>query len=793
MLDAFRWLLAVEIIGLAAFPLIYYLMPRLADRGYAFSKPFGILAVAYLFWALGLANVPSGQVTAIALVVAMAGASGVYAYRNWGELREFVVREWRAIALAEAVFLAFFVGWALYRAADPFINHTEQPMDLGLLNAAVNSVTGHPEDPWLRGESVSYYYFGYWMMGMLTQLAGIPTNISYNLSMAVIPALAATGIFGLAFNMVRADKARLRYAIIAGLAAAGLLVVVSNLEGVLEFMRLNGMGSQGFWDWIRISGMEGANAGVAEGWAPSEHWWWFRASRVINTFDGGYFIDNTIQEFPFFSFILGDMHPHVMSLPFIALFAGMALNMYRLPSGWQREYRSAYPYAAILAAGLALGGLGFNNMWDLPTFAGLLLGALALKAYKDGADLGGALGRAFYPVGIAVVAIGLLLIAPYLANINAGVDGIGVVITPTRPPHMFIVWGLFLTAVVPFLLAVFWRTTLQRDWRELSILALTLGFAPYLVWATAYFAGAGDGGGSELLSRLFAILPLGVYAAIAAYNAFSLARQGGSDGRLFATLLILLALGLIISAEFLFVRDFFNNRGNTVFKLYYQAWALLAAGAAFAIYYWLSIIRGLSGWRSALAIAWAGCFAALLLGSLYYTLAAPVTKPESPPYGRTLDGLSYVRVRAPAEYAAIMYLKDNAPAGAGIVEAVGEWHDWAMISRATGLPTIVNWLGHQKQWRGGWDIFDAPTLEESRALRDAYFDARVSEVAVVYSTPDAQQALAILRKYDVEYVYVGQRERDMYGVEGLGKFGEIADVAFREGDGAGEVVIYRVR
>ena len=314
----------------------------------------------------------------------IAAASAFYVYRNFGEFSRFALREWRTIAVAEVVFVVFFVGWALFRAQDPFINHTEQPMDLALLSASINSQAGHPEDPWLRGEPISYYYFGYWMMGMLSRLAAIPSNISYNLAMALAPAMAAMGMFGIVSNMARMDKARWKFAVVGGIAAALFMGVVANLEGVLEFMRLNGIGSQGFYDWIRIDGLPGPMDTQPQSWTPTDFWWWFHASRVINTFDGMYFIDNTIQEFPFFSFLLGDMHPHVMSIPFIALFLGIALNIYRLPLNFWREYRSPYPYALIMAAALALGGLGFNNFWDMPTFAALLIGVLALKAYRDG-------------------------------------------------------------------------------------------------------------------------------------------------------------------------------------------------------------------------------------------------------------------------------------------------------------------------------------------------------------------------------------------------------------------------
>ena len=652
------------------------------------------------------------------------------------------------------------------------------------------------------------------MMGALSQISAIQSHISYNLAMALIPAMSAMGIFGIVFNMVRMDKARSgvagtdsmstvrasvsaaladsthrKLAIIAGIAAALFLVIVSNLEGVLEFMRLNGMGSQGFYDWIRINDLPGPIVTPPQSWTPPDFWWWFHASRVINTFDGVHFIDNTIQEFPFFSFLLGDMHPHVMSIPFIALFVGIALNIYRLPSDFWRNYRSVYPYAIVLTAALVLGGLGFNNLWDMPTFAALLIGILALKAYREGSDIPQSIALAFFPIGLAILALAALMYSPYLLDINAGVNGIGVVITHTRAIHMFIVWGLFLTAVTPFLLATFWQTTVQRDWAAQTLTAGALAFAPWLLWTLAYLPS--DGSIEEVISRFIGILPLTALVAIGVYNALYLARRENEGGRLFATILAVLGLGLIIGSEFLFIRDFFNNRGNTVFKLYYQAWILLAAASAFAVYYWLSTIQSRTGWRATFSYVWAAAFVLLLIGSLYYPLAAAKTKPDTPYAGPTLDGLSFVQQNRPAEYDAIAWLKQNASPDAAIVEAVGEWSDWGLVSRSTGLPTIVNWLGHQKQWRGGWEKFDANKPDVSRALRDKYFDDRTAEVERIYTTLDPAEAQVILYKYDIDYVYIGQRERDKYGIEGIPKFDAIADAVFA--DPNGEAIIYRVR
>ncbi|MYA61691.1 MAG: hypothetical protein F4X94_03855, partial [Dehalococcoidia bacterium] len=168
MFDVLLWLITVEIIGLAAFAPAYFLLPKLADRGWGLSKPLGILIVGYTAWILSVLRVvPSVRVTLLAIVIILAAGAVALFYTRRDEIFAFVRREWRLLLAAELVFLFFFALWTLFRASDPAINHTEQPMDFAFLNASIRSVLGQPEDPWMRGESISYYYFGYWMMGAL--------------------------------------------------------------------------------------------------------------------------------------------------------------------------------------------------------------------------------------------------------------------------------------------------------------------------------------------------------------------------------------------------------------------------------------------------------------------------------------------------------------------------------------------------------------------------------------------------------------------------------------------------
>ena len=772
MLDAIWWLLTVEAIGLATFPAAYLLLPRLRDRGYSVSKILGVLLVGYTSWILSqLHIVPSVRWSLLAMLLLLAALSGWYMWRHLREFRDFLVRERVAIITAESIFLVLFVGWAIFRSFDPAIDHTEQPMDLAFLNASIESRTGPPEDPWLRGESISYYYFGYWMMAAISQIAGVESNIAYNLAMALIPALGGMAIFGLVYNIVRAESVRWHYAVLGGLSAAILMGFAANLEGVLEFMRANAISGQGFYDWVRIGGLDGPAATPTQSWAPEEFWWWFRATRVINTFGGDQGIDYTIQEFPFFSFMLGDLHPHVMSIPLAVLFTALCWNYLRSPVHDWRHGRVS-DYVTLAAMGLVLGGLSFTNMWDLPTFAGLFLGIVGLKAY---AVYGGGiwvLAKRTLPVWALVVGVALVLYLPYFLTFRASVSGIAPVTSvTTRPVHLFIVWGLYLVAVAPFILGMFWQTVVREDWRRLTVIALRLGFLPYVVWAVLHLSG--DGGSGELPGRLFHVLPFALLISVAVYSALWMARWRGARGAAFSLALAALGLLLVMGPELLYVDDIFGDgsqRMNTVFKLYYQAWILLAAAGGFSVYYWRSLRQAISGWRRSLSMVWASIFIVLLAGSLYYSPAAAASKAREAGGEVTLDGLAFLKRGDGAEYEAIQFVKNNVSRGSAILEAVGEWSDAGLISRSTGVPTIFNWPGHQVQWRA--------TTEK--------FDGRAEDVRTIYETPDAAVAKALLASYDVEYVYVGPRERATYELE-IEKFSSFM-LAFSQGD----VEIYRM-
>jgi len=208
---------------------------------------------------------------------------------------------------------------------------------------------------------------------------------------------------------------------------------------------------------------------------------------------------------------------------------------------------------------------------------------------------------------------------------------------------------------------------------------------------------------------------------------------------------------------------------NTVFKFYYQVWALWGVAAAYAIS-WLVDDSNLRAPFQAITGAIATLF---VVGGLAYPAMAISTVGDRA--HSTLDGAAWVAQSAPDEHAAIEWLNKNVAGSPVILEAPGQsYHpDESRVSTFTGLPTVLGWAGHELQWRGA----------------DQEIGQREQDINAIYTTPDSQRALSLLNKYGVTYVYVGPTERALYPAVGLRKFNDLMDVAFHQGD----VIIYRRR
>ncbi len=793
MIDFIAWALTVEALGLIALPVTFVLFSRMPYGGYAFSKPLGILLFSFLVWVVGLTGVVSLNRAVVSVLAVVLVTASLLAIRNrTPEFLEYLKAQRWTIVVVDVLFLGALVGWAVVRAHNPSISHTEQPMDFALLNSAVRAESMPPQDPWLSGHSVSYYYFGYVMHGLLAKLSGVEPAVAYNLAIALLFSLAFTGAFGLVSEMVAMHrKERGRRDILSigfGLLGGLLMVWVGNLQGVAESVRSLGLGGEGLWGWV---GVEGATkVPESSSFYPTEFWWWWRSTRVIDAADSF----PAITEFPSFSFILGDLHPHVMSLPFVIL--ALALGFTALASGdtfgvgWIRRNKVAFVLIA-----LSLGALGFLNSWDLPLGLGLFLGTTFIASRRSVESWGREHMKDWTIFAGALVALSVLLYLPFYLGDRP--SPLFPWVLPVKDVHTryidyFLVLGLFLLITVPFML-----TLVLRHRRSIGAVGGVWGrgalvlLVPFVVWAAiVLLSGVVQGETTESLTevgrRFLWTLPLLALIGLAFWLMFRLglnAAKGATVPVIFATILIFAGLFVTLGPELFRIVDVFDNRMNTVFKFYYQAWILLALASAFAVYYLLANWDWSRPTRRA-----AGATAVVLVGLLIaatsmYSLGAIDNKADSWPGSPTLNGLAFVGPSDSSERRGLEFLSRDASLGSVLVEAVsvddrgipgGSYNiDYARISGRTGVPTVIGWAGHEEQWRGN----------------RVGFRERADDIKTIYTEIDLFVIRDLLEKYDIEYVYVGRLERDLYDVPDTASFDRFMDRAFESGD----ITIYKVK
>jgi YYY domain-containing protein len=767
-----RWLLALEIIGWGLYPLLYLALPGLRDRGLTLVKPFAILLLVFPVWFLASSGLPIFAPPALIVVGVLLTALGwTLAARRAAaaetdqpdetpsDIVAFLRGARRYVALTEAIFVATFLFYLWLRSFNPQILGTEKPMEMGFLSATTRDTALPPRDPWLSGYGINYYYLGFVLVAALAKLTGITATIAFNLGLATVFALAFSGGAGLVANLVAVARDGERRPPRAGTLAIGtiggyLLVFAGNMYAARDIL---------------------ANGGAA-----IETWWWgglgWKSSRVVidSGFPAAIYGANaqdspTITEFPFFSFILGDLHAHVLALPFTLLALGLALDTLLVPLFGAHDERFAPRNAwRIAVAALTVGGLYALNSWDLPTYAALYIAASAVPLYLAGRRIGRDAIAAL--AGFAVAAFALYL--PFYRNFTSLVGGrelalpeplaslplvpkiatiLGVVIWGKTPVDQF--FTVYLLPWVVGLIFLTWRWRAgqgegARDRTRPLLILLALALCATIIRMPVLFLG----GTILLLSG----------AILRQRRACGTPRVGKEQADLFVVGLFAAAFALVILTEVFFIQDVFGNRMNTVFKVYYQAWTLLAVGVGYAIVRVLTLrprpLPRTERWR----IPASGVIALLLLATLAYSLAGARARTDGFKGASDLDGLSFVRASLPGEWAGIEWVRQNVPAGAVVAEAPGcsygelngMPHD--RVSTFAGVSTPLGWGGHESQWRGG-----SPDLLAALGTRGA-------DVNRLYSTTDPGEASALLDRYEVDYVYVGVYERNGYRQGGIG-------------------------
>ena len=798
------WWAVITLPSLAWMPSCAMLFGLRADAGFLFSKPLSLAVSSLAVWTLSYLRLLPFSRTTILLVLAAGLAANLLPRRSREALATVVKtpRLVRRAAMGELLFGAVLLFASYARALKPAIESIpEKFMNYGFMMSLMRTEWLPGKDLWLAGESFNYYYFGQYVYTYLTRLSGLTPATSYNLGMATTFAFTFVLSYAVVYawtDSLLSDRRGLHGSKLpehsAAPAAAGLLAAV--------MVQIAGNSHAFFYDEksvgngvLRLLRSIGINVGTR-----------------INGFffpDSTRFIgynpdvpDKTIHEFPFYSFLVADLHPHLINLAFVLLFLGVMLVLYRsdrirlaasdawtlrmrLTSkedpAWARiELRSIARRAgiwltepALLAAGVLMGIFTMCNFWDLVIYfavAGMVLILSNLRGY-------GAVGG-WETLPVFAVQMVLVLL-PFLA-------------APT--PLAALAWSAAAFAAC-CLLTILSSDAFTMAGSQMSMLFL-IANAVSLPFSMAFQPMSKEIALAASHSRFFQLAVLwGVHVGIGSTFLIrkSWAAKRGKEPRqpdadiargpvsrllmglqpidLLVSGIIVCGVFLILLPELVFVVDIYRgsySRANTMFKFTYQAFVLLSLAAGYVtVRYWMDAVdQPRHGGRRILAIL----TSMALLIPLYYPFTDSVvawSKNYSAASFSGLDGSfqigsvdsSVIPGNRPNELqddlACIEWFNQTVDGQPVILEMFGKsYRDNCRISVFTGLPTVLGWETHEHLWR------------TSKLTPEAWGSVvlpRQREILDFYAYNDDASAKAFLKKYQVQYVIVGGIERAIAG------------------------------
>jgi YYY domain-containing protein len=569
------WLAVLAVLAAAATPFAAFLLSPLPDRGSGLGLPvaIGVLGVVS-YWVGQVAFGWPGIVVALSIVLA---GSALALSRGYVPERGPAVEAFVVFAVG---FLFVVAVRAADAAADPYAG--EKMLDFGLLATLYRAPALPPEDMWFAGDRLQYYYGGHMIAAQLGRLTDTAPAYAYNLALAAYYGLTVAAAYGLARSLAIARgisprRAGALGAVLVGVAsnlstpARGLILLVQHLQRPITFggpvdvllapLRVPFLVVPN--DTVRVVAREGGGRFVEvlgyqfSGLAVSaDGFGYWAASRVI---------PGSINEFPLFAYLNGDLHAHMMSPPLLLVAAAFAFAYWRAPpeAVWRRR-------ASLFVAAPALGGLlAVVNTWSFPSVAGIVALTTAfaathpatvlpapvatrVRAIADASRLHEEVTRGVVAIVLAGV-VGALSVAFALPFFSGATSGQYPALLPDRSSlvGLVLVHGAFLLVTVAYFVD---RSRVDRDALETGLLAavvaviavaaLAVGWLPeslFVPWLPAdllVVAGAGAVAAVALSNPLRdrALVAGGVLAlvAFAAYHGSQVAFVAAGGAALFA-------------------------------------------------------------------------------------------------------------------------------------------------------------------------------------------------------------------------------------------------------------------
>ena len=688
------WYLLALVMGVAAMPLTGRLFRRFQDRGWMFSKVTAIAVSGFLTWflvAVKIIKFTTGTCIVVTLVCAAASLILYCREQKAGfECIPFVHLD--LVYAEELLFFAAFLLWTYFAGFHPAAYGTEKFMDYGFMEAMMRSKTLPATDLWYSQGKINYYYGGQYFAVFLTKLSGAKVELTYNLMRTFVAGLAFAMPFSLVHQMVtdRLGKTGSRWKkalpSVTGILAGISVSIAGNMHYVvygqiIPFIR-------------KLKGEE-----VSSYWFPD-------ATRYIG-FNPDV-EDKTIHEFPCYSFVLGDLHAHVVDIMFVLLLLGLLY-------AWMKKVRTTelsgesmsrkqfwkkqLLMPQLLAAGALLGMFHWTNYWDFVIYFVVTCGAALFM------NIIGQKGRSKWVLGVTaaqaaeVLILATVIILPFTLQFDTSnmVQGIALAKHHSLPHQLLVLWGL------PGVLTILFVVSL-------------------------------------LIEKLRGAEQKSLYHLLTSIRLPDL----------FAVLLGLCAIGLVLIPELVYVRDIYENgnaRANTMFKLTYQAYIMFGMTMIYAIFRLLVIGKN----KILKVLAFIGLFFFVwtcgYFGNSVHSWFGEVWKPSQ---YKGLNATAFLETDFPEDVNGIRWLKENISDAPVVLEANGDsYSEYERVSAMTGLPTIMGWYVHEWLWRG--DLAD--------------LNAKIEEIKEIYTSTDETRVKELLENYNVSYIFVGSCERNKYGAD----------------------------
>ena len=734
MVEVTSWYLATLVIGTVGILPATALFPHLQSRGVLFARPVGLSLLSVGLWWIGWSGVlPYGSGTLYLLLGMSWIVTAIVLFRRPEHIRAIAMR-WRLLVLGELMFIAIFSLLAAARAQAPNAQHTEKPMDLLMLTTINRSDVFPPLDPWLSGATVSYYHLGHLAVDIVGQLSRTGPEIGFNLGIAMIGGFAGIAIFGLASDVLALSHIRRRSSrVVAGFTGLFALLWVAPLASHRDILKI-------LWD---------AESSLRETW-----WWWWDATRVL---------PGPISEFPAFSLLLGDLHAHVLALPIALIAIAVSVSTFqgRTPltiDSWLRRPIQLVLVSTVFAA------LFMTNSWDVVTFGLLWCGAAVLALHRIHQSWFSACLHSMSYLSLPIF-MTLIMVTPFIITLDSVSRSVSLVsVEASKPGNWLLIW------IVPLLPLILAGISLRiRSERSSALIAGSAAASAVIAWLSLHLL---FGDSQALVERSSGWIVLASLAGIIGVGVGAIVRAERQDDRAVAAWLAL-AVGatvMMLATELVNIETATPGRFNTVFKFWYHLWLIVAlAGAvglaiAYDRIHWPTFIVC---WRKPIPAGIGIVGVVVYFGAFVYAPAMAINRAhENQPVG--FDALMYLNDSQPGLAGAIEFARQKLdPQRHVLLQAVGEaYSSGGYLSAASGIPTVINWPGHQQQWRG----VHVAVEERRQAVYRFYTLGAMDETEV------------IALKYGVTHVYVGSDERIQFGRDVADRFADWPIVW--EGDGS---------